>query len=250
MSDSRYIKAALIERIDFSDDLAVFRFEPEQPLEYTPGQYATLGLEDGSRKILRPYSVVSAPHQPFLEFFVELVPGGALSERLWEMKPSDTVWVRNRVVGRFTLQKDKDRQKHLMVATVTGVAPYISIMRAQKVALAEGRLEEPHRLLIVHGGSCSHELGLYREELENMEKEGWLTYVPTISRPWEDKEWSGEVGRVEDVVRKYADDHRYHQENAVAYACGHPQMIDKVKGILRRARFEKKFIKEEKYFVD
>ncbi len=33
----------------------------------------------------------------------------------------------------------------------------------------------------------------------------WFTYVPTISRPWDEPEWTGETGRVEDVMRKHAD---------------------------------------------
>ena len=35
--------------------------------------------------------------------------------------------------------------------------------------------------------------------------DGWLQYVATVSRPWENPGWSGEVGRVEDVLRKHAD---------------------------------------------
>ena len=34
----------------------------------------------------------------------------------------------------------------------------------------------------------------------------WFSYIPVISRPWEDPEWKGEVGRVEDILRKYIDD--------------------------------------------
>ena len=62
-----------------------------------------------------------------------------------------------------------------------------------------------HRLFILEGASRSWELG-YSDELEKVAGEvPWLTYVPTVSRPWEDKGWSGETGRVDDLIRKYTD---------------------------------------------
>jgi ferredoxin--NADP+ reductase len=249
---SRYTTGTLIERVDFSEDLAMFRFETEDALDFTPGQYATLGLEVDGRKILRPYSVVSAPHEPFMEFFLELVPDGALSQQLWKMDVSDTVLIRNRVVGRFTLDDEhENRTHHLMTATVTGIAPYISMIRHQQYGLAEGFIDEPQEMLILQGASYAREFGLYGEELEKAAAvNDWLTYVRTISRPWEDDMWEGEVGRVEDVVRKYADTDGYDYESAIAYTCGHPQMIEKVKNILRRARFDDDYIREEKYFID
>jgi hypothetical protein len=33
----------------------------------------------------------------------------------------------------------------------------------------------------------------------------WFKFVAAISRPWEDTAWKGETGRVDDLVRKYAD---------------------------------------------
>ena len=74
-------------------------------------------------------------------------------------------------------------------------------------------------------------------------------YIPTISRPWEEPNWLGETGRVEDVLRKHADRLGFNHTNSVAYACGHPQMVENVKGILARARFLKDHIREEEYFA-
>lgn len=251
MDQSRFAQIELVSRDDFSEDLAVFRFALDAPLSFTPGQYATIGLVDETteRPILRPYSVVSAPHEPVLELFVEHVEEGALTPLLWNATCGDTFWLRRKIVGRFVL--DDRRRRHVMVATVTGIAPYISIMRSQIHALQTGTRAEPHQLLILHGASRSWELGTYLDELQTAdERYDWLTYVPTVSRPWEDPEWAGEVGRVEDVLRKYLDAAALSAETAVAYTCGHPQMIDKAQGIFQRARFDEDFIHEEKYFVD
>ena len=63
-----------------------------------------------------------------------------------------------------------------------------------------------HKLYCLQGGSRSWEFG-YREELERIAAEvPWFKYVATISRPWEDANWHGETGRVDDLVRKYADE--------------------------------------------
>jgi NAD(P)H-flavin reductase len=56
---------------------------------------------------------------------------------------------------------------------------------------------------------------------------------PTMSRPWEDKSWKGETGRVDDLVRKYADLWGLTGESTLAYLCGQPSMIENTQGILK-----------------
>jgi len=251
MNAAKYCRVRLAERIDFTDDLAVFRFRPEETLGFTPGQYATLGLEVEGRErpLLRPYSVASAPHEDVLDFFVERLDEGTLTPRLWDLDPGDTGWVRRRIVGLFTLERETDRRRHLMGATVTGVAPFVSIARAQQHALSSGaHAGDPHRLLLVHGASHPRELGFYHEELSALEREGWLRYVPTVSRPWDHPDWDGETGRVGDVLRKHADAEGFTAQNAVAYTCGHPGMIETAHAILERAGFDDEHLREEKYF--
>jgi ferredoxin--NADP+ reductase len=251
MDRSRYSRLRLVERVDFSDDLALFRLRAREPVDFTPGQYATLGLlDDGAdRPLLRPYSVGSAPGSTDLEFFIERVDDGDLTPRLWDLDQGAEVWMRKKIVGRFVL--DTSRSHHVMAATVTGVAPYVSIARAQRQALQAGELDTPHRFLILHGGSRSWELGTYRDELSTLAQQvDWLNYVPTVSRPWDDPDWAGEVGRVEDVLRKYLDDAPFPLDDTAVYTCGHPQMIDKAQGIFERAGIDEDAIHEEKYFVD
>ena len=248
MNLDRYSPATLAERIDFTDDLACFRFRLQEALPFVPGQYATLGLEGKNGKLIqRAYSIASAPHEPMLEFFVELVEHGALTPLLWDLKADDDVWVRKKIVGQFVLTEQ--HRCHVMAATVTGAAPFVSMARAQRHALERGTLAEPHRFLLIHGASRSEELGTYLAELRAFGETDWLTYVPTVSRPWEDPAWTGETGRVEDVLRKHMDRLGFSAQNAVGYACGNPQMIENAKGILARCRFPKEHVLEEKYFT-
>ena len=251
MDLSGYSELTLVKREDFSDDLAVFHLRAEEPVDFTAGQYATLGLlnSDADRPLLRPYSVASAPGSAELEFFIERVDEGALTPRLWELDCGADVWMRNKLVGRFVL--DTARTHHVMAATVTGVAPYVSIARAQMKALENGELDTPYRFLILHGGSRSWELGTYRDELSRLSKQvQWLDYVPTVSRPWDDPDWSGERGRVEDVLRKHLDAAEFPLDDTAVYTCGHPKMIDKAQGIFERVGLDEDAIHEEKYFVE
>lgn len=245
MTQANYYKADLIVRTDVSASLAVFRFRTAEQISFAAGQYATVGLAIDGGVIERPYSIVSSPYEPFMEFFVELVRGGVLTPRLWDLKLGSSILVRRRVVGHFKL--DTHFNRHLMLATVTGVAPFISILRTYQIERARGaKLDD--RFLVIHGASRSTDFGPYLGELEKLSLGGWLSYVPTISRPWEESDWKGEVGRLEDVVRKHADQLGFDNTNTVAYACGHPGMIENVKGLLERARFPKEQLREEEYF--
>ena len=55
--------AELIERRDISGSLAILRFRVAEPLSFTAGQYATIGIAVNSEVVERPYSIVSSPHE-------------------------------------------------------------------------------------------------------------------------------------------------------------------------------------------
>lgn len=242
---ANHCPAELIERRDVSANLAIFRFRVAERPSFTAGQYATIGIAVGGDVVERPYSIVSSPLEPFLEFFIELVPGGSITPKLWELKSGSTILIRRRIVGQFTL--DPAVTHHLMLATVTGVAPFVSMLRTQQIDRERGATSN-HQFVVIHGASRSADFGPYCSELEELSRAGWLTYIPTVSRPWAEPGWKGETGRTEDIVRKHADQLGFDHSSSVAYACGHPQMVANVKELLARARFRKDQIKEEKYF--
>ena len=244
-----YGSATITTREDFAEDLATFRLRPERPLPFQPGQYATLAMEVEGTLVKRAYSIASAPHEPELEFYVECVREGVLTPCLWELQPGAALLIREKVVGHFTL--DAARTEHVMAATVTGLAPFLSMVRHQRHALAAGTHDGPvHRFLILHGASVSDELGPYRAECDALAAElDWLDYVPTISRPWKEPAWTGETGRVEEILRKWMDRAGFDPARTAGYACGNPQMIENAKGILARVRLAEDAIHEEKYFT-
>ena len=248
-SKDKFYCARIIERRDISDDLWAIRVDPGGEYSFLPGQYATLGVVTPEKHYERAYSIVSAPHEKFLEFFVELVPEGDVTPRLYPYKVGDEFTLRKVAKGRFTLDTTTGRTNHLLLATVTGVAPFVSFVRSLHRQWKNTKLDSGHKLFLLDGASRSWELG-YREELERIAAEvPWLTYVPTVSRPWEDRSWKGETGRVDDLVRKYTDSWGLTPENTSGYLCGHPSMIENTKGILKRRGWENAAVKAEAFFI-
>lgn len=246
---SKFYSARILERREISDDLWSFRVDPGGEYLYRSGQYATLGVVTPEKHHERPYSIVSAPHEKYLEFFFELVPHGQVTPRFHKARVGDEITLRKSAKGNFTLDLLGKRTNHFLIATVTGVAPFVSYVRSLHYEWKSGRFGGAHKLFILEGASRSWELG-YSAELEKTASEvPWLTYVATVSRPWEDQKWSGEAGRVDDLIRKYADMWKMTPGDTKVYLCGHPSMIENTRGIIRRRGWEEEAIQAEAYFV-
>jgi ferredoxin--NADP+ reductase len=248
MITPKHVGAVVTSRRDISTDLWIVRIQPEEKISFVPGQYVTVGLPGEARLIERPYSVASSPRDEQLEFFLELVPGGHLTSHLYDVPPSGQVYVRREAKGRFLFDDKSGHPDHFMVATVTGAAPFVSMLREFAARHDEGQVV-PHRIAMLHAASISRELG-YCEELSGYAgRYPWFTYIPTISRGWIDTAWSGELGRAEDVLRKHMDTLGFNSAETTVYACGNPNMIENVKAVLERAGFPKEFVKQEVYWV-
>ena len=215
-------KATLVERTDITEDLFVIKLEPEQgPLRFKAGQYCTLGLEG----IERAYSIVSAPHEPLLEIYVEVVPEGELTPRMFRMKIGDQMSIRPRAKGLFTM--DPKVHHHFMVSTVTGVAPSVSIIRGY---IHEGL--QDHKFYVLMGASYHDEFNYDKELAEYAAKyPDHIHFIPTVSRPNEDRNagWEGAKGRANTIAEEYLERFKLPQDDTMVYACGHPGMISDVK---------------------
>ena len=246
----KHYVAKVIERKDLSEDLWLIRVDPGGPFSFKAGQYATLGVDHDGKRIERAYSIVSSPYEDGLEFFIELVPQGELTPHLYKLHPGDALLCRKISKGRFTLDLKSGRTNHLLLATVTGLAPFVSYVRTLYKDWKAGNSPMPgnHKLFCIQGGSRSWEFG-YREEMEKFAAEvPWFKYVSTISRPWEDEKWSGQTGRVDDLVRQYATEWGLKPSETTGYLCGHPNMVENCRGILQRAGWQKGSMFEEVYF--
>ena len=214
----------IVRREDQTEDLCLMWIEKPDGYTFKPGQYCTIG-HDG---VERAYSIASAPHEELIELFIELVPvaeGGVLTPMLWDLHEGDKVTIRPRAKGIFTFKAEMKNQ--FLVSTVTGVVPYVSFLRDY---IEHGK--SGHHFYVLEGASYTDEF-VYDKEFENLSEENpsLVTFVPTISRPDEAKNssWSGDTGRVNNIVKDKLSEFNLTNKDTMVYACGHPGMIEDVK---------------------
>ncbi len=234
-------EAIITRREDVTHDLWKMWLRPEVPFKFKPGQYCTIGVNG----IERAYSIVSSPYEEEIELLVELVPppDGQLTPLLHEMGVGDEVTVRPRAKGRFTL--DERYSIHLMIATVTGVVPYVSILRSYLHDLRNG-----HRFYVLQGASYCDELSYDGELCALTERyPDFIKYVPTISRPDDERNrgWADETGRVNTLLDRYVERFSLSPDDTLVYACGHPEMITDVKEQATAKGFA---MEEERFWKD
>ena len=176
----------------------------------------------GTRKIgpvTHSYSIASAPweteEQGFLEFYVvlEIVNDGTpgrLSESFFQLD-SDTdssVTYFERITGNFTLEdRASGYESVIMVATGTGLAPFIAMMKQLHYEASRGR-RDGRQFTVLHTNRTYEELA-YHQDLLEIEASGKLdfVYIPTVSRPKQrdiDDKTLGQ-GRANNVLRRIFD---------------------------------------------
>ena len=201
--------ATMVERVDVTNTLAVFRIRPDKlPRQgpwFTPGQYCVLGLNNVDNpdlgSIRRPMSFASPPELigP-IEFYIRRIarpdPANSLTHLLWRLRGGDRIYMRTVPAGVFTIRDTvgvDDPRIRVMVAAGTGSAPFTSMVRSEV-------LRNPHadlsKWVLLHGVSHPADLG-YRTELLQLSTVNHLKYWGTVSRPTEAPDWTGDVGRVE-----------------------------------------------------
>ena len=226
-------------RKDYTPNIFVLKLRPLFHFSFKAGQYCTLGVNG----IERAYSIVSSPDEPELELIIELVPEGELTPLLYQLKVGDKLECRPKAKGIFTF--DERFPNQVMCSTVTGVAPFISILRYLKVHPTKSGFN----FYLVYGGSYADEL-VYHEEFTQMAQEmPNLKYVPTISRPTEARNngWSHETGRVNLVVDRMYPSWNLDTKSTLFYACGHPGMIEDVKEKFKPRGYQ---VKEERFWKE
>lgn len=234
MAKKEIPRARVVARQDLTDDLMKLWLEPPAEFKgFQPGQYCTIGV-DG---IERPYSIVSAPHERPIELFLELIPEQlrtptSVTPKLWELKIGDTVTMRPKVKGTFLLDLSPDAVQQIMIATVTGIAPFVSMLRAMRNGYYSS-LQVGTWFYVFQGASYCNEFG-YDEELQTMmdnnngENPYVFWYIPTVSRPNEslNKLWKFQTGRVNLIIEKYFHDMEIRALDTKVYLCGNQGMVD------------------------
>jgi ferredoxin--NADP+ reductase len=228
--------------------------------DYVPGQYTTLGLFGSASRcaiaepestpaptdklIRRAYSIVSTPlNHEYMEFYLNLVPGGVLTPRLFNLKIGDRIWLSQRVTGSFTFDHVPEDANVILIANGSGLAPYVSMLTTHLRFLTQ------RRVAVIHGVRHSWDLA-YRSILTVMQHlRTNFTYLPIISRPQQEPvPWTSATGHVQDLWRGGALERtwglRPNPENTHVFLCGSPDMIEEMIAMLIQDGFAE--IREKK----
>ena len=180
---TRFTTERLLSVRHWTPRLLSFRTSRSPGFRFKPGHYTRLGLGDGEDgRVWRPFSVVSATHDPFLEFIAVLVPGGAFSGHLAEAGVGDAMCVDTASYGFLTIEHFAPGRDLWLLASGTGLGPFVSMLRDPATWAAF------QTVVVVHSVRYADELA-YRDEIATIAHglsptiaPKRLIYVPVVTR--------------------------------------------------------------------
>lgn len=222
-----FVEGRIVGRRDWAEGLMTLTVDAQvQP--FKPGQFLNLGLQIGEEAVFRPYSMASAPGAP-IEFFLSEVKEGDFSPALFRSKTGDIVLLDPKPNGFFTLDWVPAAEELWLMATGTGLGPFISMLR-------EGELfQRFEHVVIVHGVRSARGLA-YSEEIESLAEAnpGRLTRVPVVSR--DVAAHCAISGRITSALREgrleQAAGRALRPERSQVMLCGNPAMVEEMLELL------------------
>lgn len=225
----------------WTDRLFSFTTTRNPSFRFENGQFVMMGLEtEGGRPLLRAYSIASPNYDDRLEFLSIKVPDGPLTSRLQHIKPSDRIIVGRKPTGTLVIDNLRPGRTLYLLSTGTGLAPFMSIVRAPET------YERFERIVLVHGCRQVGELtygtriidALPSDELIGELARGQLKYFPTVTRePFHNQ------GRITDLIetgRLFSDLGLAAIDGNLdrVMLCGSPQMLTDLRVLLEARGFE------------
>jgi len=223
----------------WNDKLFSFRTSRDPSFRFRNGEFVMLGLPGEKRPILRAYSIASANYEEYLEFLSIKVPDGELTSRLQHVQPGDEIYVSRKPTGTLVVDDLRPGKNLYLLATGTGLAPFMSIIMDFDV------YDKFDKVILFHGVRHVSELA-YRTDIENelpvneflgdqiAEK---LIYYPCVTRePFMNQ------GRVTDLIAsgKLSKDiglPKLNPESDRIMLCGSPGMLSDMQMILNGMGF-------------
>ena len=168
----------------WTDRLFSFTTTRDPALRFSNGHFTMIGLKVAGKPLLRAYSIVSANYEEHLEFLSIKVPDGPLTSRLQHIQVGDSIIVGKKPTGTLLIDYLLPGKRLYMLATGTGLAPFMSIVRDPETY---DRFEQ---VVLVHGVREVDELAyhdLLAKHLPEHEFLGELVsdklkYYPTVTR--------------------------------------------------------------------
>jgi len=223
----------------WTDNLFSFTATRSPSFRFENGQFTMMGLEVEGKPLLRAYSMVSTNYDDELEFFSIKVPDGPLTSRLQHIKEGDRILVGKKPTGTLVLDNLLPGRNLYLLATGTGLAPFMSIIRDPET------YEKNERVVLVHGCRQVAELAYGEQITDALPKHEYLgelireklIYYPTVTRePFRHR------GRVTDLITSgqlFTDLGlpAFVPDQDRAMLCGGPDMLADMKAILEERGF-------------
>ena len=181
----------------WTDRLFSFTTTRDRSLRFSNGHFTMIGLRVNGKPLLRAYSIVSPNYEEHLEFLSIKVQDGTLTSRLQHRQVGDTIIVGRKPTGTLLIDYLLPAKRLYLLATGTGLAPFMSIIRDPET------YEKFEEIVLVHGVRevdelAYHELlvnDLPQHELLGERISKQLRYYPPVTRqPFHHR------GRITDLI--------------------------------------------------
>jgi Na+-transporting NADH:ubiquinone oxidoreductase subunit F len=187
--------------------------------------------------VQRPYSFASSPKRlPVAEFIVQLaatppgrdVPPGVASTFIHSgLKPGDTVEI-SAAMGSLSKAGDSAARPLILVAGGTGVAPFVGLLDHWfRTKQQKGR-----KMFLFFGARQRRDLILDAQFRRWAGRHSNFTYVPALSDPAPDEQWTGPTGFVNAVL----DEHFTGAVDADVLIAGSPRMMQETVKVVKAKR--------------
>lgn len=168
----------------WNDHLFSFAVDRPASMRFRSGEFVMLGLPGEARPLLRAYSIASPSYADELEFLSIAVADGPLTSRLRHIIPGDELYFARKTTGTLVADALTPGKRLFMLATGTGLAPFLSVMRDPDI------YELFDQVIIVHSVRRVSDLA-FRDLLESRlagdplveeEAAAKFRYIPTVTR--------------------------------------------------------------------
>jgi CDP-4-dehydro-6-deoxyglucose reductase len=221
-----------------AEDVMIMRVQlpANQNFQFHAGQYVEFILRDGAR---RSYSMANAPHNlgtpAAIELHLRHMPGGKFTDAVFStLKEKDIVRMEG-PFGSFFLREDSAKPI-VLLASGTGMAPIKALIERLQT------LDSDRPVALYWGCRSRDDLYLHDWAKAMAATLPQLTYVPVLSEPRPEDQWTGRTGLVHQAVMADLPDLSGHQ----VYACGAPIMVDSA----RRDFVARCHLPEGEFFAD
>ncbi|MBK5537250.1 ferredoxin--NADP reductase [Pseudomonas sp. TH05] len=235
-SAEKYTRQTLLEVHPLTPSLFTLRTTRDVGFRFRAGQFARLGVTraDGST-VWRAYSMVSSPFDEFLEFFSIVVPGGEFTSELSRLEVGDSLLVERQAFGYLTLDRFVDGRDLWLLATGTGIAPFLSILQDFEV------WEKFERIILVYSVREAKELA-YQQLIRELVQRDYLAevahklqFISTVTREQHPGSLNGRITHlIENGELERAVGVPLTPEHSRVMLCGNPQMVDDTRALLKQ----------------